>query len=400
MHRMALVGLLLIICIASFGIEYNLASYNHSCVTIYDVMHYGAVGDGRKDDSQAFIKAWKATCGASGGSPILKIPDGKTFFLKPLAFEGPCKSSHIQVQISGTLMAPGNRKGWSNCQSNAWLYFSGVNGLSVYGNGQINGQGSCWWKGRGCYRPTALRFHQCNNLRLTGLSHKNSARNHISISDCKGVTISRISISAPENSPNTDGIDISMSTHVSIRDSRIGTGDDCVAINTGSSNINITGVSCGPGHGISVGSLGAHGSYSQVEWVRVQGCSFTGTKNGGRVKTWPGGSGYARHIYYENITLNNVKNPIIIDQDYCNGKHNCPDEAKAVQVSDVYFSNWRGTSAGEEAITLDCSSHAPCRNIMIEDVDITSSNGGSEVYSICKNAHGRFLQATPAVSCA
>ncbi|KAG5562798.1 hypothetical protein RHGRI_005504 [Rhododendron griersonianum] len=113
-----------------------------------------------------------------------------------------------------------------------------------------------------------------------------------------------------------------------------------------------------------------------------------------------GGSGYARHIYYENITLHNVKNPIIIDQDYCNGKHNCPDEAKAVQVSDVYFSNWRGTSAGEDAITLDCSSHSPCRNIMIEDVHITSSNGGSKVYSTCKNAHGRFLQATPPVSCA
>lgn len=47
----ALVGLFLIICIASFGIEYNLASYNHNCVT-YDVMHYGAAGDGRRDDSQ------------------------------------------------------------------------------------------------------------------------------------------------------------------------------------------------------------------------------------------------------------------------------------------------------------------------------------------------------------
>ena len=27
-------------------------------------------------------------------------------------------------------------------------------------------------------------------------------------------------------------------------------GDDCIAINTGSSDINITSVDCGPGHGI------------------------------------------------------------------------------------------------------------------------------------------------------
>lgn len=70
----------------------------------------------------------------------------------------------------------------------------------------------------------ALRFHQCNNLQLSGLSHINSPRNHIGISDCNGVTISHIQISAPENSPNTDGIDVSTSTHVSIRDSQIGTG--------------------------------------------------------------------------------------------------------------------------------------------------------------------------------
>lgn len=27
-------------------------------------------------------------------------------------------------------------------------------------------------------------------------------------------------------------------------------GDDCIAINTGSSQINVTGLTCGPGHGI------------------------------------------------------------------------------------------------------------------------------------------------------
>ncbi|KAH7840718.1 hypothetical protein Vadar_020629 [Vaccinium darrowii] len=394
----ALVELFLIVCIASSGIEYNLAIYNNYSGVTFDVTHYGAAGDGLRDDSQAFVTAWEATCGAIGGSPIMLIPGGKTFLLKPLAFQGPCKSSQIQIQISGTLMAPGNPKGWSNCQSNTWLYFSGVDGLNIYGNGQINGQGSCWWRGSS-YRISkdnlltynALRFHQCNNLQLSGLSHINSPRNHIGISDCNGVTISHIQISAPENSPNTDGIDVSTSTHVSIRDSQIG---------TGSSNINITGISCGPGHGISVGSLGAYGSYSAVEWISVTGCSFTGTKNGGRIKTWPGGSGYARNIHYENITLKNVKHPIFIDQHYCNGNDNCcPEKAKAVQVSDVYFSNWRGTSAGEEAIMLNCSSHSPCSNITIEDVHITSSNGGSNVYSTCKNAHGRFDATTPAVSC-
>ncbi|XP_057467639.1 probable polygalacturonase At3g15720 [Actinidia eriantha] len=333
----------------------------------------------------------------------MRVPGGKTFLLKPLAFYGPCTAPNIQIQISGTLVAPSKTNGWSNCQGNTWIYFSAVDGLSIQGNGEINGQGSRWWKKDtyekgSCNRPTALRFHKCNGLQLSGLSHINSPRNHISINQCNGVNVSNLRITAPADSPNTDGIDISQSTNVTIIDSNIETGDDCVAINTGCSHINITGVSCGPGHGISVGSLGAHGSYSTVEWIRVERCHFTGTMNGGRVKTWPGGSGYARNIYFLHLTLENVSHPIIIDQHYCNGSHNCPEKANAVQVSDVYFSDVQGTSAGEEAITLDCSSHTPCDNITIEDVRITSAITGSQVYSTCKNAKGTF-DATPEVYC-
>lgn len=36
----------------------------------------------------------------------------------------------------------------------------------------------------------------------------------------------------------------------------------------------------------SVGSLGKDNSYATVEDVRVQNCTFTGTSNGGRIKTF------------------------------------------------------------------------------------------------------------------
>ncbi|KAJ0240734.1 hypothetical protein HA466_0223180 [Hirschfeldia incana] len=95
-----------------------------------------------------------------------------------------------------------------------------------------------------------------------------------------------------------------------------GRGDDCIAINTGNTNINVTRINCGPGHGISVGSLGINGGNAAVSDVRVTQCTFNQTMNGARIKTWPGGQGYARNISFENITLINAKNPIIIDQQY------------------------------------------------------------------------------------
>lgn len=49
---------------------------------------------------QAFLKAWKAVCkGGSRGKTNFVVPLGKTFMLKPLTFEGPCKSSSITFLV-------------------------------------------------------------------------------------------------------------------------------------------------------------------------------------------------------------------------------------------------------------------------------------------------------------
>ncbi|KAJ0075342.1 hypothetical protein Patl1_34488 [Pistacia atlantica] len=66
---------------------------------VVNVMKMGAVGDGRKDDSQAFLRAWAAVCGANKTAPLLLIPAGRTFLLKPVKFQGPCTSSAINFKV-------------------------------------------------------------------------------------------------------------------------------------------------------------------------------------------------------------------------------------------------------------------------------------------------------------
>ncbi|KAK8544738.1 hypothetical protein V6N13_045817 [Hibiscus sabdariffa] len=316
----------------------------------FDVGKFGAVGDGKTDDSPAFLKAWEAVCGARGETATLKIPADKIFLLYPLEFAGPCKSSsiHIQVLISE--------------------------------------------------RPTALLFHLCNDLRLSGLTHLNSQNNHISIHSCSGVSISNLHIIAPSDSPNTDGIVIALSTQLLISNTFIGTGDDCIAIKGGTSNINITSVTCGPGHGISIGSLGEDGTNQNVDQVYVTGCTFKGSTNGARIKTTPGGTGYARGVSFQGITLIASGNPIVIDQHYCNGlDHHCQDQKKAVAINGVTFSGFQGTSSVVEAINLDCSKQG-CRGITIDNVNISSSVG-QDLRAVCNNAHGTSASTVPVVSC-
>ncbi|XP_057433264.1 probable polygalacturonase At3g15720 [Lotus japonicus] len=365
---------------------------------VFNIFSYGAKGDGQTDDSQAFEKAWGDVCNATQGTTTLLIPKGKSFMLRPVSFEGPCKPAAINIQFEGTIIAPKSVEAWKWPENNnreSWLRFWRINGLVIKGGGTFDGQGSAWWN-KHSDRPIALQFLNCENLALKTLNLVNSTRSHITIASCKDSIITDIYISAPDDSPNTDGINISGSSNILIQDSKIESGDDCIAINHGSTFINVTGVMCGPGHGISVGSLGKNGAYNTVEDIYVRNCTFQGTMNGARIKTWMGGSGYARKIRFEDIILIGVKNPVIIDQQYDALIYN--GLSTAVKVSDVTYSNVRGTSASENAIILSCDASVGCTDIVLNNIDITLAAGG-KTSALCSNAHGTASSFNPTVSC-
>ncbi|KAL1215611.1 putative polygalacturonase [Cardamine amara subsp. amara] len=343
----------------------------------YNVFNFGAKGDGQTDDSKAFVQAWNAACGGEGDIKTLLIPSDTTFLLQPIVFQGPCKSSSIKVQLNGVIVAPSNIGAWSSPSLHKWIGFSTVSGLMLVGSGNINGRGSSFWEQnlKASQRPTALHISKCDNLRINGITSIDSPKNHISIRSCNTVAISNINLFAPEKSPNTDGIDISNSTNINIFDSAIQTGDDCIAINSGSSNINITGINCGPGHGISVGSLGAGGAEAAVSDIQVTHCTFNQTTNGARIKTWLGGQGYARNISFEDITLINAKNPIIIDQQYADKGHLDVEES-AVAISNVKYVGFHGTTSKKNAITLKCSETTHCKDVTMDGINITMADGG------------------------
>lgn len=49
---------------------------------------------------QSFTMAWKAVCQSlPNDKSILIIPAGKTYLLKPISFNGPCKPSQIFIQV-------------------------------------------------------------------------------------------------------------------------------------------------------------------------------------------------------------------------------------------------------------------------------------------------------------
>lgn len=85
---------------------------------------------------------------------------------------------------------------------------------------------------------------------VSNINLLNSKSFHLELSKCDNMNLSNININAPADSPNTDGIHISLSSNITITSSTIGVGDDCVSIVQGVNNVTINNLTCGPGHGI------------------------------------------------------------------------------------------------------------------------------------------------------
>lgn len=385
---------------------------NTSSGCIFDVTSFGAVGDGNTDDTAAFRAAWKAACQVE--SAVLLVPSGYQFMIYSTIFSGPCQPELV-FQVDGVLMAPNGPDCWPKTDSKQqWLVFYRLDDITLTGTGIIEGNGQEWWTlpckphmgphgstlPGPCDSPALIRFFMSSNLVVRGLRIQNSPKFHMKFDGCEGVIIDRLSISSPKLSPNTDGIHIENTKLVGIYNSVIGNGDDCISIGPGCSDVDIEAVTCGPSHGISIGSLGVHNSQACVSNVTVRNVIIKDSDNGVRIKTWQGGTGSVTGISFENIQMDNVRNCMIVDQYYCLSKA-CRNETSAVYVTDVIFRNIKGTyDVRSPPIHFACSDSVACTNITMSEVELLPFEGELVDDPFCWNAYG--IQETltiPPIDC-
>uniref|UniRef100_A0A2C9UPG6 endo-polygalacturonase n=2 Tax=Manihot esculenta TaxID=3983 RepID=A0A2C9UPG6_MANES len=358
---------------------------------LVNVDSFGAVGDGVSDDTQAFVKAWETACGTP--KSVFFVPPGHRYLVNATKFKGPCENKLV-IQIDGTIVAPDEPNDWDPDLPRVWLEFSKLNGVLFQGNGVIDGSGRNWWessckknKSNPCRgAPTALTIDSSSSVRVRGLTIQNSQQMHFVISKSASVRVSEVLVSAPEDSPNTDGIHITGSTNVVLQDCKIGTGDDCISIVNASSGIKMKRIYCGPGHGVSIGSLGKDNSIGIVTKVVLDTALLKETTNGLRIKTWQGGNGYVRGIRFENVRMEDVANPIIIDQFYCDSPKVCSNQTSAVKISDIMYRNVTGTTKSANAMKFACSDTVPCSNIVLSNINLEKKDGTVETY--CNAAQG------------
>ncbi|EOY07005.1 Pectin lyase-like superfamily protein [Theobroma cacao] len=387
---------LVVSCAILFYLLFFCGTSSYAAYSI-NLIKYGAKPDGKTDSTQPFLKAWAAACKSATAATIY-VPKGR-YLVKAVVFRGPCRN-RITVQIDGTIVAPTDYRALGN--SGYWILFIKVNRVSVIG-GTLDAKGAGFWtcrrSGKNCpVGARSITFNWANNILVSGLTSINSQLTHFVINTCNDVKVQNVKLYAPDQSPNTDGIHVQSSTGLTITGSTLQTGDDCISIGPGTRNLVMTSIKCGPGHGVSIGSLGRDLNEAGVQNVTLTNSVFSGSDNGVRIKTWARPSnGFVKNVVFENIIMNNVKNPIIIDQNYCPSNQGCPSQSSGVKISGVTYKNIRGTSATQEAVTFDCSRSSPCRGITLHDIKLTHMNKAAT--SSCKNVGGTSRGVVVPKSC-
>ncbi|KAG6483351.1 hypothetical protein ZIOFF_059995 [Zingiber officinale] len=294
---------------------------------VISITDFGAVGDGKTLNTWPFKKAiYRIQHMRKRGGTLLYIPPGVwltgSFSLTShmtlyLARGAVIKST--QVTRNWPLVDPlpsyGRGRELPGKRYMSFIQGDGISDVIITGeNGTIDGQGEVWWN---MWRKGTLHHTRPNLL--------------------DNVVIKYVTVLAPYDSPNTDGIDPgnllpddTSCSNVCIEDAHIATGDDLVAIKSGwdeygiaygrpSSGITIrrlTGSS--PFSGIAIGSETSGGVHN----ILVENINLYNTGFGIHIKTNVGRGGYIRNVTVINVSMNKVRQAIRIAGDV--GDH--PDE--------------------------------------------------------------------------
>jgi polygalacturonase len=206
---------------------------------------------------------------------------------------------------------------------------AGARNIAITGRGNIDGGGEFWWdlfddKKLDHFRPRLIRPIDCRDVLIEGVTLMNSPAWTVVPTACDNVTISRLTIRNPADSPNTDGINPDSCSNVRISDCHIDVGDDCITIKSGKEddgrrelrpceNITVTNCTMLRGHGGVV--IGSEMSGS-VRNVAITNCVFVGTDRGIRLKSRRGRGGAVEDLRVSNVIMDGVLCPIVVNLFY------------------------------------------------------------------------------------
>ena len=377
-----------------------------------NVRRFGAVGDGKHDDTPAIQAA--INCCSKRGRVL--IPAGE-YHVLPIFLK-----SHVRIEIQkgATLyletdrakfpILPGmtrstdetsdlNLGSWEGNPLDTFASFiSGyqVKDVVIYGEGVLDGQAdkADWWVNhrtmRGAWRPRMFFINDSEDVTVQGISFRNSPAWNLQPYFSRDLKFLNIHVTAPANSPNTDGFDPESCQHILLAGAHFSLGDDCIAIKAGKlymgatyktpcTDLEISHCLMENGHGgMTCGSEMSGG----VHRVYLHDCLMRNTDRGLRIKTrrGRGEQGVIDDIVFENVLMEKVGTPYVVNclyycdpdgkTEYVQTREKMSVDERTPRIGRIAFRNVTATDVACAGYFLGLP-EKPIERVEMENVTIT-----------------------------
>ncbi len=364
-----------------------------------NIKDFGGMGDGIALNTTAFSKAISTLSKQGGGRLVvpagvwltgsISFKDNIELHLernaiiqfapdKELFVDAEGKSSRVDaglraskrknIAITGEGIIDGNGAQWrpvkrSKVSDTEWKRFTEMGGT-------ITADGSLWYpynlKGRKNIandakkqegmRNDLLRFTDCENILISGVTFQNAPRFHVHPCNSRNIIIDGITVRCPWNAQNGDAIDLSDCHQALIVNCIVDAGDDGICMKSGKAKSKSPVNGC---EDILIENntvFHAHGGFvigseniTGMKRIVVRDCRFSETDNGLRFKSGIGRGGKTEDIHISNIVMTDITDDAIVFQcDYENkhaGRENETNSAEKKQLrfvpefTDIHISN-------------------------------------------------------------
>ena len=211
---------------------YSNAQASQSPIPVFNVLDYGAVGDGTTLDTAAIQKTIDAAAEAGNGARVL-VPAGHRFLIGTIELK-----SNIDFHLQGDaeLLVSTNQEDYTH---RAAIIADGAIELIISGTGSVNGRAlefmshyddaDEWWRPKG-WRPRLFLLTNCKDVKVLDLTINKAPSWSLHLLGCENVLVDGIKIQNHLDVPNCDGINPDHCRNVEIRNCRITCGDDAIVV--------------------------------------------------------------------------------------------------------------------------------------------------------------------------
>jgi len=370
---------------------------------VFNVLDYGATGNGTNDDTSAIQQAVDA-CAANGGGQVV-LPGGNKFLAGAIMLR-----SGVDFHLAHGGVLKGSPRWQDYGEAGALLFAKDADRVSITGDGTIDGQGrqlaqDVMRRLQGGeirnqtgntnrpdeeFRPMLVQLRHCRDVQVTGVTLKDSSCWVQNYDRCHNLVLDHIRVQSTAYW-NNDGFDITDCSKVKITNCDINSADDgiCLKSNPGGAGCaDVDIANCRIRSSASALKFGtaSYGGFRNIHAENLE--VFDTLRSAVAIETVDGG--LIDHVVIENVRATNTGNAVFIRLGRRN-VHVPPGILRNVTIRNLHAEVPPGVPDADYEIAgpavkaphnlIPCSITGlpgyPVRGVTLENVEIVFAGGGT-----------------------